>query len=402
MKLLLGNHIENAIEAMRVNRWRTAFTITGIVIAAASITAMLSLAGGAAAFFSSQVAKTTDSVALVRSGSHQISSETLLTQMQSLPTTSTLTETDASSLSIIQGASVTPISTLPSTFKSRDGETRGTLVGSNTNLQKTAALRLEVGDFLADNSSSAGVVLGSQLSIDLFGTENSIGNILTVRGETFTVIGVLEPKKEPINYLGVDFDRSAIVTLPAIKQFTQKVAQIQQIAITSSENLSGVISEAQQIITKNHHGENDFFIASGKDIVALNNQLFSALVVTVIIITSIALILGGVGIMNIMLVNAAERQREIGIRKAIGATRGTIVSQFLIEASIIGLIGGFAGYLLGIVSSFVIGMYLPFSIVIQWQVATLSISMAVLTAVMFGLYPAIRAANKNPIEALNH
>ncbi len=400
MKLLLGNHIENAIEAMRVNRWRTIFTITGIVIAASSVTAMLSLAGGAAAFFSSQVAKTADSVALIRPGSRQLSSETLLAQIQSLPTTSTLTEADANRLSSIQGASVTPISTLPSTFKARDNQARGVLVGSNTNLQNIAALTLENGDFLADNSSSAGVVLGNQLSIDLFGTDNSIGHILTVRGESFTVIGVLKAKKEPINYLGVDFDRSAIVTLPAIKQFTQKVAQIQQIAITTPGNLPGVIDEAKQIITENHHGEDDFFIASGQDVVALNNQLFSALVITVGIITIISLLVGGVGIMNIMLANAAERQREIGIRKAIGATRGTIVSQFLIEAAIIGLLGGVIGYLIGLAGAFVVGMYLPFSIIFQWQIAVLGIGVAVITAIVFGIYPAARAANKHPIETM--
>lgn len=401
MKLLLGNHIENAIEALRANRWRTAFTITGIVIATGGITAMLSLAGGAANFFSKQIAQSADSVAVVRSGSRQASSESLLAQFQSLPANTTLTEADASSLTNIKDATITPISTMSSTVKSRDSESRSMLVGSNVNLQSVAGLKIESGDFLSENDSAIGVVIGNQLSIDLFGTENSVGNVLTIRGQTFTVMGVLKPKKEPVNYLGIDFDRAAIMTLSTIKQFTQKVAQIQQIVISTTGNLTDIMSQAEQIIAKNHHGENDFFIASGQDIVALNNRLFSALAITVAIITGISLLVGGIGIMNIMLVNIAERQREVGIRKAIGATRGTIISQFLIEAAIIGLVGGVAGYVIGIGSAFVIGMYLPFSIVIDWRIAALSIGIAAATAILFGLYPALRAANKHPIEALH-
>lgn len=400
MKMLLGNHLENAIEALRVNRWRTLLTMTGVVIAAGSITAVLSLASGATSFFAGQIAKTNTSVALVRPGSRQPSSESLLAQLQSLPTTTTLTEADARRLESIKGVSVTPLSTLASTLKSRDSQARGLLVGSNPHLKEAAALEVEDGDFLADNSASVGIVLGNQLSIDLFGTEHSIGSIVSIRGETFTVIGVLKPKKEPVNYLGIDFDRAAIMTVPALTQFTHKVAQIQQIILTTREPIAPVVSEAERLMTEQHHGEKDFFVASGTDVVALNNQLVAMLMVTIATITGIALLVGGIGIMNIMLVNAAERQREIGIRKAIGATRGMIIGQFLIEAAIIGLLGGATGYGIGLAGAFVIDMYVPFSMTLQWQAAALSIGIAMTTAVIFGLYPAVRAASKHPIEAL--
>ena len=106
--------------------------------------------------------------------------------------------------------------------------------------------------------------------------------------------------------------------------------------------------------------------------------------------------------MNIMLASVAERQREVGIRKAIGATNFQIINQFLIESAIVGCIGGIIGYSVGIGSAYLLGMYLPFEPSLQWQVALLAISTAIITGVMFGLYPAVRAAQKDPIETLRY
>ncbi|OYW86064.1 hypothetical protein B7Z17_01195, partial [Candidatus Saccharibacteria bacterium 32-49-10] len=126
----------------------------------------------------------------------------------------------------------------------------------------------------------------------------------------------------------------------------------------------------------------------------------SSIVATVAIIAGISLLVGGIGIMNIMLVNVAERRREVGIRKAIGATDSHIINQFLIESAIIGFLGGIFGYILGLAVAFGLGLYLPFTPTLQWEIALLSIGIALITGVLFGVYPAIRAAKKDPIESL--
>ena len=266
-----------------------------------------------------------------------------------------------------------------------------------------ANLAMFEGDFLADDSIGSGIIVGNQLAIDLFGTEHAIGSVLTIRGETFTVMGVLKSINQPINYLGVDFDRSAIIPLGTIKQFTQNVAQIQQIIISANEKqqLATSTKKAKEVLSKNHLGEEDFQILTGSAITAPNNKLLAGITLTVAIIAGISLLVGGIGIMNIMLVNVAERNREVGIRKAIGATGGHIINQFLIESAIVGLLGGIFGYLIGLSVSFILGIYLPFSPVLDWRVASLSIGIAVLTGTLFGAYPAIRAAKKDPIEALH-
>lgn len=130
--------------------------------------------------------------------------------------------------------------------------------------------------------------------------------------------------------------------------------------------------------------------------------MVSAIALVVAVIAGISLLVGGISIMNIMLASVAERQREVGIRKAIGATNFQIINQFLIESAIVGCIGGIIGYSVGIGSAYLLGMYLPFTPSLQWQVALLAISTAIITGVMFGLYPAVRAAQKDPIETLRY
>lgn len=406
MGLLFGNHIRNAVEALKANRLRTNLTIIGVTIGITSITASLALAGGASNFLSEQVKATNNKVALIRSHSLLSSPDSLLADFNSLRATTTLTEEDVNSLSNIPNASVAPIALLHANMKARDNTVTGeqsVLIGSNSNLIDIANLKLLDGQFLSENNGTNGIVIGNQLAVDLFGTEHAIGSLVTIRDQTFAVIGTLEPTGQPINYHGVDFDRAAIIQLDSLKGFTQDVAQIQQIILATDESqpLGPVVEQANKVLSDNHQGEKDFVILTDDEITAPSGQLFTAISTTVAVITGISLLVGGIGIMNIMLVNVAERNREVGIRKAIGASNSNIISQFLIESSIIGLLGGIIGYIVGMLAAYILSMYLPFMPTVQWQVAAISIGTAVLTGVVFGIYPAVRAARKDPIEALH-
>ena len=404
MRLLLKNHFDNAWEALTTNKLRTALTILGAVISTASITAVLSLASGATNFFNNQLSEVKESVAIVRPNSGLISNDAL-TNARSLPATTTLTEKDANDIGRISNATVAPIAVLHTTMTAKEGKVAGnqaTLIGSTLDLITVANLGMLDGQFIMDNQTTNGIVMGKQLAIDIFGSEHAIGNIVKIRGQTFTVMGVLKPTNQPINYLGVDFDRSAIITLTAMKQFTQKVAQIQQIIIATEDpkSFEPILKQTKEILTKNHLGEEDYVVLTGSQITTPNSELFTSLTIVVAVIAGISLLIGGIGIMNIMLVNVAERNREVGIRKAIGATNGNIINQFLIESAIIGLCGGIVGYLLGVGAAFLLAMYLPFSPMIEWPVAVISIGLATLTGIIFGIYPAVRAARKDPMTAL--
>ena len=404
MKILLNNHFENAFEALHANRLRTFLTILGAVIGTASITTVLSIASGATGFFEKQIADTHDSIALIRPNT-ELDTSMLIANARTLPPASTLTEEDVRDIERIPNVMTAPMSVLHTGLIAKDGAVdrqHATLVGSTVGLLSVAKLELLDGQFFEDNVSTSGVVMGKQLAIDIFGTEHALGNVVKIRGETFTVMGVLKESDQPINYMGVDFDHAAIITTTAMKRFTQKVLQIQQIVLRAEDPalLETATESAKEILTKNHAGEQDFAVLTGTQLVASDNELFTGLTRIVAIIASISLLVGGIGIMNIMLVNVAERNREVGIRKAIGAANGQIINQFLIESTIIGLTGGVIGYGLGVGIAFLIGVYLPFLPMIEWQVAVLSIGVATGTGILFGLYPAIRAAKKDPITAL--
>lgn len=406
MKLLFRTHIENAVEALHSNRLRTILTVTGVTIGIASIAAILSLASGATQLLTQQAGAADESIALVRSGTDTTSLESMFTENHTVQAAATLTEKDTADLSALDSIKVAPMAILHATLSpsdESDGAHKAAIVGSSAELMSIAELELFEGQFLTDINGTNGMVMGRQLAIDLFGTEYALGNIVTVRGQTFTVIGVLKSVSQPINYYGVNFDDTALVQLDALKKFTQNVAQIQQIVLASAngQHINQTIKNADEVLSRNHHNEDDYAIVTTDEIMRPNSQLFSGVVMLVAVIAGISILVGGIGIMNIMLVNVAERRREIGIRKTIGATDGHIINQFLIESAIIGFLGGIAGYLIGIASAFLIGIYLPFMPALDWEIAALSVAIAVGTGILFGIYPAVRAAKRDPIESLH-
>lgn len=405
MKLLVKNHFENAFESLRSNKFRTYLSVVGITVGVGAVTIILSLLSGAHRLFGEQSVKVSDTTALIRSGA-ETRPESLLSfgSAQMTGAVNTLTERDSNDIVKKADGYAAPLAVFQSTVAKSDEKTKLhdiSVIGSTGDLAKTIGLKMYAGQFIDEAS---GAVIGKQLSVDLFGTEDSLGSILKIRGETLTVVGVVNQPATPPSYLGVDFSRALILPLGLGKKFTQNTAQIQQIILTAENGqvLKTRLDEARAILDRNHHGDRDYHITVGSAITAPNSHLMSTLSLAVAVIAGISLLVGGVGITNIMLASIAERQREIGIRKAVGATNANIVGQFLIESACIGLLGGILGYLLGIGASLLLGTYLPFKPVIEWQSAVLAIGGALVIGMFFGIYPATRAANRDPIEILHH
>ena len=406
MRFLFLNHIQNAKQSLKSNRMRSVLTMLGITIGVASITAILALSGGARHIVSDQVNALGGNIAIVRPGAPANSALKAAAQSpsQQLFAASTLTENDITEIKKIPHAnSVAPLMILSSSVKANEGKaTDAAVVASVPALADTNNLQVQDGQFLDPNLSPYTAVIGPQLSIDTFGTEQSIGKMITVRSQKFTVIGVLKRVNNPINYNGVDFDASVIISREAGQSLNQGSSQIQQINIRSDsiENLDQVIIDTNKVLLKNHFGEADFSVLSGDKIAEPTNQLFSAIAGATTAIAAISLLVGGIGIMNIMLVSVAERTREIGIRKALGASNADIVAQFLIESLALGIGGGISGYAIGYLFAFGVSTLLPFSPVFTWEIAVTAMGVSIVIGTLFGLYPAIRAARKDPINAL--
>ena len=406
MKILLLNHIQNARDSLRGNRLRSVLTMLGITIGVASITAILALSGGASKIVSDQVDALGGNIAVIRPG-HVVTEG--VDQLSNISTqqnfiTSTLTDTDVESLVDIENMqTVAPMMVLSGPVRGSNEAPQNTpIIATTPEFQNVGSVTVEDGQFLDPALNDNTVVIGPQLSVDAFGTEQSIGKMLTIRGTSFTIVGILKRTDSPVNYNGVDLDSAAIINQASGKELNQGSVQIQQINIqaTSVSALDQVIIDTNKVLLKNHLNEADFTVLSGEQIAQPTSQLFTIVAAVTTIIAAISLLVGGVGVMNIMLVNVAERTREIGIRKAVGATNSDIIFQFLIESLLLSIGGGVSGYAVGYVAAFVISTFLTFNPVFTWEIAGAALIVSLVIGTLFGLYPALRAAHKDPIDAL--
>ncbi len=405
--LLIFEHIQNAYHSLRSTRMRTLLTILGVAIGVASITTILSLSGGVTKLVGTQIDNLGGNIAVVRPGVIEKDVNDFANPTASGTfTTSTLTEKDLRDIEATPGVkAAAPLMVLNGTMKANSSGTKptnSTIVATTPALEEIVQLPIRDGQFIDTVTNQNTAVIGSQLSVDLFGTDQSIGQTFTYRGETFTVIGILKYMNNPINYNGIDFDHTAIISLETGKSFNQGIAQIQQINVSadSADTLPSVISTADKMLLANHQDEKDYTIMTGKEIAEPTSKFFLAITTIMTVIAAISLIVGGVGIMNIMLVGVAERTREIGLRKAVGASDMNIVSQFMTESLIMSLLGGLLGYIAGYLIAFMVSTVLPFDPVFTWGIAGASFGIAAIVGTLFGLYPAIRAAQKDPIESL--
>ena len=405
MNAMVYDYLENAYHTLRRNRTRTVLTTLGITIGIASVTCILALSSGVTRMISGQIASHDGQLIVVRPGLQTRDPNAINNPVaQQSFSTSTLTEKDVEAVGKLSEVALTvPIMTINGTLRAKTDTVHDNVVLATTpGFASIANVSLRTGQFLDGSTDNNTAVIGQQLAIDLFGTDLPVGQIFTMRGESFTVIGVMKPTKEPINFNNIDLNHVAIVSFERGKLFHQGRAQIQQIDILAKQNTNiyQVKSSIEGVIFQQHLGERDFTVVSGEEISKPTNALFAALTQVLTAIAAISLLVGGIGVMNIMLVGVAERTREIGIRKAVGASSADIVTQFLIESLMMSLIGGLLGYFLGYLAAFVISTFLYFAPAFTWLTVLAALAMAIVVGVLFGLYPALKAARKDTIESL--
>ncbi|RWZ78036.1 MAG: FtsX-like permease family protein [Candidatus Chaera renei] len=404
---MIATHVRIALTSLRATRVRTALTTLGIVIGVTSICLVLALGEGVKQALNRQIASQGNDIITIRPGKVDRSAEGKVTSLNFWNTAaaSTLTEYDLGTLQTVPGVKfAAPVMLLTGSIKEGARTAAGTsaIIATSPDFIKTQNLQIKYGQFLDLKLDRQTAVLGNGLAVRLFGTDDALGRQVMLRNKPFTVIGVLKPSEAPIGFGGIDYNDSAIVTMDAGKAFNQGVPQLQQINIRlgGNDNPDTVAAAMQALLLKNHGGEEDFAVLKAADTVQITNNAFGLVTLAMSAVASVSLLVGGIGIMNIMLVSVTERTREIGIRKAVGATNGQIMAQFLIEAAVMSLSGGVIGLGLAYAASLVAGSFMSFKPVITGDIAGLALLVSLAVGIVFGVFPAARAAGKDPIEAL--
>ena len=408
MSLLLKTHFKLAKTSIKENRTRSFLTCLGIAIGVASIILILSLMGSISNLVKSEVSEIGSNLIVVRPSSTKDSVTSIIEELTSSNTfqQSSLSLSDVEAISKLKNISaVAPIATSTNTVGSEKNTFSSVLIlGTTPDFVKIEPLALRYGTFFTNDNKENGVVLGHTLSLALFNTINStVGKTITIMGEKFMVVGVLDEIDKSINFDNIDFDNALLMDANALDKLIGST-QIQQINIKAenTDSLAAISTDIKNILKENKSGDENFTVAYGDDITHPASSLFTVVSGMLAIVAAISLVVGGIGVMNIMLVSVAERTHEIGIRKAVGASSRNILMQFLFEALILSILGGIFGLVLGYILAFLISVITPFAPYISWEILALTLLTTLAVGIIFGIYPALKAASKNPIESLKH
>lgn len=406
MGLLLRTHLSIALDSLHRNRARTFLSALGIAIGVASIVLIMSLTGGIGSLISASSDKNNANLILVRPSTGKELAENLIDELtaNNQYAKSSLTLDDTTSIAKLGNIeAVAPIASNISAVTIGDKSHQSiNVVATNADLIKTAKLALKNGQFFEESGThNNAAVIGHDLATKLFGTTDILARTFQYGDQKFIIIGVLEKTDSPINYNGVDFDNSILIDINFASSFESSI-QIQQINVrtTTTDSTESVAEEIKTKLTNSKKGDTTFQVLTGSSNFQPAGSLLSIISSMLTLVASISLIVGGVGIMNIMLVSVSERTREIGIRKAVGASSGNILLQFLFESIILSFIGGIMGIALGYATAFAISLITPFAPHISWSILGITCLTSLIVGVIFGVYPAAKAATKDPITSL--
>jgi len=404
---------KTAFRGLATNKTRSFLTLLGIVIGIAAVILVMSLGQGAQNLILSQVQSMGPKVIAIAPGRQPQGITDMLATF-----TDSLKEKDIEELkkknNVPHLADIMPIVFGSQTAVFENNAYRPTILGVTGLFTKIYNIYPSEGRIFTDEEVKGYAdvaIVGSKVKDQLFGNDDALGQKIKIKGKSFKIIGIF-PKTGQVSFL--NFDDIAVIPYTTAQQYIFGIKYFNRIVIEadSEENVNRTVDDIKITLRNDHNitdpSKDDFFVETQAEALKMVSTITDIFTLFLAAIAAISLFVGGIGIMNIMLVSVTERTREIGLRKALGATGKNIMTQFLLEAVMLTASGGVIGISLGIIFSFVISLILGNYLGLNWQFVFpfqamfLGLGVSTLIGLVFGIYPARKASLKSPIEALRY
>ncbi len=401
-----ANLLKIALKALNNNKLRCFLTMLGIIIGVASVITMLAIGQGSKNSIKEQISEMGSNMIMIHPGNMQRGGV-----RQSADDMQTLEVADYEALQSLPGiAAISPSVNSGGQFVNGNNNYPSTVYGVTPDYLDIRKLKVKEGTIFTEHdikSAAKVCVLGKTVVDNLFPNgEDPVGRVIRFGKIPMTVIGVLEPKGT--NSMGMDQDDVVLAPYTTVMKRMLAIDYIQGLfaSATDEDMTDETIDQITEVLRQRHKikdgEEDDFQIRSQQELSEMMNSTSDMMTVLLACIAGISLLVGGIGIMNIMFVSVTERTREIGLRMSIGARGIDILSQFLIEAVIISVTGGVIGIILGMLASWLITVIAHWPVYIQIYSVVLSFAVCTITGVFFGWYPAKKASSLDPIEAIRY
>lgn len=390
-----------ALQSIWNHKVRSLLTVLGVVIGVSSVTILISLGQGLKNDVSGLIQGFGTNVIVILSGNIEASGGQV--NPSSFVSNEILTLEDVEAIQQHQDiVSATPIGLVSGVMRYQEKTAAAPIFGAFPSiLDAFEVLELETGQLFDSRSAGNVVVIGPSTKETLFGEENPVGKMILLGEREMEVIGAFGASKST-SIFGSEFDNVAVIPFDTATEINGGEVSISRIVAKASDDadVAAVKESLYQKLLELHGGEEDFSVLTQDDLLDLFNQFLDLSTALVSAIAAISLVVGGIGIMNIMLVTVTERTKEIGLRKAVGATKWAILVQFLIEAIVITSVGGAIGLGVAVLAGVIVRSQTPLVPDITLDIVIIALGISTVIGIVFGLWPAIRAANKDPIEAL--
>ncbi|MEK3770604.1 ABC transporter permease [Paenibacillus sp. FSL R7-0048] len=380
-----------ALKSINSSKVRAFLTMLGIIIGVSSVIILVSVGQGTTSQITEQL--------------NGLGTNQLTVNITGRGATTSLTYEEALALGDIEGiANVAPVISGNATAKNKTDNVSVTVEGITPSYEEVKDFHVQAGRFLLDidNEYRQKVALiGSGTAEDLFGTDNPVGQKVQLNGISYKIVGLLETKGSSLS--GSNDDIILIPISTAERQLKSKGVRSITIKTTSADTVAAAKEKLESTLdAKFNYADNAFSVFDSQEMLETVNSTTDTLSMALAGIAGISLFVGGIGIMNIMIVSVNERTREIGIRKAIGAKKFDILAQFMIESIVLSGLGGVLGVGIGIAGSWLLGKYSALTVSIAWDMVLISFIFSLLIGVIFGMMPANKAARLRPIHALRN